>query len=54
MCVCEDMYKLPEVIMDYLEEQSGKEWPGNIYENIYNIYTLSPEDIWDRIERLEV
>ena len=53
-CVCEDMYKLPEVIMDYLEEQSGKEWPGSIYEDIYNTYTLSPEDIWDRIEKLEV
>ena len=53
-CACEDMYKLQGVIIDYLEEQSGKEWPDNIYENIYNTYTLSPEDIWDRIEKLEV
>ena len=51
---CEDMYKLQGVIIDYLEEQSGKEWPDNIYENIYNTYTLSPEDIWDKIEKLEV
>lgn len=51
---CEDMYELPGVITDYLEEQSGKAWPDNIYEDIYNIFTLSPEDIWDKIEKLEV
>ena len=53
-CVCEDMYKLPGVIVDYLEEQSGKKWPDIIYDDIYNVSTLSPEDVWDRIERLEV
>lgn len=51
---CEDMYELPGVIMDYLEEQSGKEWPDNIYKDIYNVFTLSPKDIWNKIEKLEV
>ena len=53
-CVCEDMYKLQGVIIDYLEEQSGKKWPDSIYDDIYNIFTLSPEDIWDKIKKLEI
>lgn len=51
-CVCEDMYKLQGVVIDYLEEQSGKKWPDNIYDDIYNHSNISPEAIWDEIENL--
>lgn len=51
---CDCMYELPGLIMDYLEEQSGKEWPDRIFDDLYNNIHLSPEDIWDRIQALEV
>ena len=52
-CVCEDMYKLQGVIIDYLEEQSGKKWPDIIYDDIYNHSNVSPETVWDKIENLD-
>lgn len=52
-CVCEDMYKLQGVIIDYLEEQSGKKWPDIIYDDIYSHPNVSPETVWDKIENLD-
>ena len=49
---CQNMYELPGIIMDYVEEQSGKEWPDYIYDDIYNHPNVSSETIWDKIENL--
>lgn len=53
---CQNMYEygLPGIIMDYIENQSGKEWPDYIYDDIYNHFNISPEIIWEKIEKLEV
>lgn len=44
---CQNMYEygLPEIIMDYIEDQSRKEWPDYIYDDIYNNFNVSPEII---------
>ena len=51
--VCEYMYELPGLVVDYLEEQSGKEWPDEVFNDLYNNVHVSPEDLWDRIQALE-
>lgn len=53
-CVCEDMYKLSGVIMDYLEHQSGKIWPDEVWDKLLNHKEVVPEEVWDEVEMLEV
>ena len=52
--ICENMYGLPEIIMDYIEAQSGKVWPDEVWDKILNGKDITLEEIWDEIERLEV